>query len=86
MERQNDGEPDRKGARNVDSALIHNGNPLESPAFCASPAFFRSLLEDLIAARLQEVNTRFTHSANADRLGFDLVNLETGELTEGAVS
>jgi hypothetical protein len=44
VERENDGEPDNKGARNVDSALIQVGNPLESPVFCASPAFFRSLL------------------------------------------
>ncbi len=44
MERENEGEQDNKRARNVDSALIHEGNPLESPDFCASPAFFRSLL------------------------------------------
>ena len=45
MEREDEGEQDNKRARNVDSALFHEGNPLESPVFCASPAFFRSLLD-----------------------------------------
>ena len=45
MERENDGGPDNKAARNVTSALIYEANPLENPVPCARTAFFRSLLE-----------------------------------------